>query len=107
METTDPDSINAELLDRDHDTDPAQAVPPVVAVMVTRADGPWFEESLPARGAQDYPALSVLVLDNGAGADPTDRIAAALPGAFVRHCDAQPSVAAAANDVLASVEGAV
>jgi GT2 family glycosyltransferase len=107
METIDPDSINAELLERDDDSEPAQVVPPVVAVMVTTADGPWFEESLAALGAQDYRALSVLVLDNGADVDPTDRIAAALPGAFVRHCDSQPSFPAAANDVLASVEGAV
>jgi GT2 family glycosyltransferase len=107
METIDPDSINAELLERDDDTEPAQVVPPVVAVMVTRADGPWFEESLAALGAQDYPALSVLVLDNGLTGDPTDRIAAALPGAFVRHCESGASFAATANDVLASVEGAV
>lgn len=107
METIDPDSINAELLERDDAAEPAQAVPPVVAVMVTRADGPWFEASLAALGAQDYPALSVLVLDNGSAADPTDRIAAALPGAFVRHCAPDTSFAATANDVLASVEGAV
>jgi GT2 family glycosyltransferase len=107
METIDPDSINAELLERDDLTEPAQVVPPVVAVMVTRADGPWFEESLAALGTQDYPALSVLVLDNGSAADPTDRIAAALPGAYIRHCGEGASFAAAANDVLASVEGAV
>ena len=86
METIDPDSISAELLDRDDENEPVQTVPPVVAVMVTNDAGPWFEESLAALGTQDYPSLSVLVLDNGSGEDPTDRIAGALPGAFVRHC---------------------
>ena len=86
METIDPDSISAELLERDDETEPVQVVPPVVAVMVTNDAGPWFEESLAALGAQDYPSLSVLVLDNGSAEDPTDRIAAALPGAFVRRC---------------------
>ncbi len=86
METIDPDSISAELLERDDENEPAQVVPPVVVVMVTNDAGPWFEESLAALGAQDYPALSVLVLDNGTGDDPTDRIAGALPGAFVRRC---------------------
>jgi len=107
METIDPDSINAELLERDDGDEPPQVVPPVVAVVVTTADGPWFEESLAALGAQDYPALSVLVLDSGSADDPTDRVAAALPGAFVRRCEPGASFAATANDVLASVEGAV
>ncbi len=107
METIDPDSISAELLERDDETEPAQAVPPVVVVMITNDPGPWFEESLTALGAQDYPALSVLVLDNGSADDPTDRIARALPGAFVRRCTGQGGFAAAANEALASVEGAV
>lgn len=114
METIDPDSISAELLERDDETDAVPAVPPVVAVMVTNDAGPWFEASLAALGAQDYPALSVLVLDDGSAEDPTDRIAHALPGAFVRRC-AGPSgagggpggFATAANEALASVEGAV
>jgi GT2 family glycosyltransferase len=109
METIDPDSISAELLERDDETEPVQSVPPVVAVMVTNDAGPWFEESLAALGAQDYPSLSVLVLDNGSAEDPTDRIATALPGAFVRRCagDHQGGFARAANEALESVEGAV
>jgi len=109
MDTIDPDSISAELLERDDETEPVQAVPPVVAVMVTNDPGPWFEESLAALGAQDYPSLSVLVLDNGSAEDPTDRIAAALPGAFVRRCAAaaEGGFASAANEALESVEGAV
>src|SRR4051794_40441750 len=107
METIDPDSISAELLERDDETEPAQVVPAVVAVVVTNDAGPWFEEGLAALGAQDYPSLSVLVLDNGSTVDPTDRIAGALPGAFVRHCEATGPFATAANEALAAVEGAV
>ena len=33
METIDPDSISAELLERDDETEAVQVVPPVVAVM--------------------------------------------------------------------------
>jgi GT2 family glycosyltransferase len=107
METIDPDSISAELLERDDETEPVQAVPPVVAVMVTNDAGPWFEEGLAALGTQDYPSLSVLVLDNASAEDPTDRIAGALPGAFVRRCTGEGGFATAANEALASVEGAV
>ena len=35
METIDPDAISAELLEHDDESEPARAVPPVVAVMVT------------------------------------------------------------------------
>jgi GT2 family glycosyltransferase len=107
METIDPDAISAELLEHDDESEPARAVPPVVAVMVTNDAGSWLEESLAALGAQDYPALSSLVLDNGSAQDPTDRVASALPGAFVRRCPASGGFAAAANEALASVEGAV
>jgi GT2 family glycosyltransferase len=107
METIDPDSISAELFDRDDETEAVQVVPPVVAVMVTNDAGPWFEGSLAALGAQDYPALSVLVLDNGSAEDPTDRIASSLPGAFVRRCTGEGGFPTAANEALASVEGAV
>jgi hypothetical protein len=86
METIDPDAISAELLEHDDDAEPARAVPPVVAVMVTNDAGSWLEESLAALGAQDYPALSSLVLDNGSAEDPTDA-RRALPGAFVRRCN--------------------
>ncbi len=82
------------------------APPPVVAVVVTRDPGPWFDETLQALGAQDYPDLSVLVLDAASAEDPTARVAAALPGAYVRRLDADKGFAASTNEVLAMVEGA-
>ncbi len=107
MDTIDPDSISADLLERDDETEPASVVPPVVAVVVTHDAGHWFEEGLNSLGSQDYPSLSVLVLDNASAEDPTDRVARALPGAFVRRCALDGGFAASANEALAAVEGAV
>src|SRR6478736_6013790 len=100
METIEPAAIGPELLDGDQrdGTETTQVVPPVVAVVVTNDAGPWLESTLAALAAQDYPALSVLVLDNGSVEDPTPRIAAAMPRAFVRR--------RAANAALGAVEGA-
>ena len=83
-----------------------EEAPPVVAVMVVRDPGPWFEESLVALAAQDYPAFSILVIDAASAEDPTDRVAAAVPSAFVRRLHVDPGYAAAANEVLKVVKGA-
>ncbi len=85
---------------------PVATAPPVVAVMVTRNAGAFLEEALAALGAQDYPALTVLVVDAGSRQDPTARVAATLPTAFVRRVAGDPGFGGAANDALASVEGA-
>jgi GT2 family glycosyltransferase len=111
METLEPESERAELLEPGDDgPDAVLSAPPVVAVVVTRDAGPWLEETLAALAAQDYPSLSVLVLDNGSGEDPTPRIAAAMPNAFVRRRpESSPGgsgFAAAANEALEAVVGA-
>ncbi len=80
--------------------------PPVVALVVAWNPGPWFEETLQALKAQDYPDLSVLVLDAASRQDLTDRVAAVLPGAFVRRLDANVGFARGANIALGMVEGA-
>ncbi|MFP5377524.1 MAG: glycosyltransferase [Acidimicrobiia bacterium] len=84
---------------------PLQA-PPVVAVVVTCDSGPWLEEALEALGDQDYPNLSVLVVDAGSADDPTPRVASVLPDAYVRRLGENPGYAAATNEVLGVVEGA-
>ena len=83
-----------------------EEAPPVVAVMVVRDPGPWFEDALGALAAQDYPALSILVVDAASAEDPTDRVAAAVPSAFVRRLHSDPGYAAAANEVMKVVKGA-
>lgn len=106
MDTPAPPSGDT-LLDGDVDTvdEPVAAAPPVVAVVIT--DGaPGLEATLGSLAAQEYPALSVLVLDRGAAEDPTARIAAVSPRAFVRRLGDATGFASAANDVLTTVEGA-
>ncbi len=85
---------------------PGPTTPAVVAVVVTHEPGPWFDEALRALAAQDYPDLTVLVIDAGSAVDPTDRVAAACPAGFVRRLEANPGFGAAANEVLDTVEGA-
>lgn len=82
------------------------AVPPVVAVVVTCNPGWWLEPCLASLAAQDYPELSVLVVDADSDDDPTARVAAVMPGAFVRRIRRRRGFGAAANEVLGVVEGA-
>ena len=84
--------------------DPRPAAPPVVAVVVVSDPGPWLEETLSALGAQDYPELSVLVLDAANRTDP--EVGRVLPGAHYRRLAEPVPWAAAANEVLSMVEGA-
>ena len=81
------------------------AAPPVVAVVVCTDPGTWFEDCLSSLAAQDYPNLSVLVIDTASQIDPTPRVAEDLPRAFVRRSSAT-TFGAAANEVLELVEGA-
>ncbi|MEY2397158.1 MAG: hypothetical protein QOJ00_332 [Actinomycetota bacterium] len=82
------------------------APPPVVAVMVTRNPGEWFDSALAALNAQDYDNLSILVIDAASDVDPTARVAAVAPDAFVRRLSTDPGWAAAANESLGMVQGA-
>jgi len=83
-----------------------QGAPPVVAVVVTSDPGWWLEECLASLAAQDYPELSVLVVDAGSVEDPTARVAAVMPGAYVRRVRRRRGFATAGNEVLGVVEGA-
>jgi GT2 family glycosyltransferase len=82
------------------------AAPAVVAVIVTRNPGPWFDEALAAVAAQDYPNLAVLVIDAASDTDPSPRVASALPGAHVRRLGENRGFGASANHVRDAVEGA-
>lgn len=84
----------------------APTAPPVVAVVVAHDPGPWFEESLAALVAQDYPNLSVLVVDSASANDVTPRVAAVAPRAHVVRTAENLGFAAAVNRALGMVEGA-
>ncbi|MFZ6003933.1 MAG: glycosyltransferase [Actinomycetota bacterium] len=93
--------------DAPDDVQPAPPpAPPVVAVVVARDPGPWFEETLTALVDQDYPNLSILVIDPASAVEVKPRVARAAPGAFVRRLDDNPGFGTAANEVLEVVEGA-
>lgn len=80
--------------------------PAVVAVLVARQPGEWFDEVLASLRRQDYEELSVLILVDDDGPAMTGRIARHLPEAFVRRLDAPGGFGAAVNEVLDLVEGA-
>jgi GT2 family glycosyltransferase len=86
-------------------SEPDVVAPPVVAVVVTTGTGTGLEAALGSLAGQDYPALSVLVVDDASATDPTARIAASLPTAYVRRLPARVGFAAAANEALSTVEG--
>jgi len=76
--------------------------------MVVHDPGWWFEETLRSVRDQDYPNVSVLVVDT-ASADPADvrrRLAAVLPDAHLRRLETDPGFGAAADEVLTAVQGA-
>jgi len=98
--------LDAEDGPEEGSTEEFFAPPPVVVVMVTHDPGPTFEASLASIAAQDYPGLSVLIVDNGSAEDPTERVAAVLPDAFVRRVAASVGFGGAANHALSSVDGA-
>ena len=80
--------------------------PPVVAVIVTCDPGEWFEETLQAFASQDYPELSVLVIDAASAVDPTPRVGAVLPNAYVARLPRNDGFGATANQAMAMVQGA-
>src|SRR5262249_45046504 len=88
------------------EAEPLAPYPPVVAVVVTRNPGSWFEATLDGLAAQDYAALTGRVGGGGSGEAPPPGAPARLPRAFVRRLDANDGFAGAANEALHLVEGA-
>jgi GT2 family glycosyltransferase len=101
-----PPDTAASADETDLEVHEAVAAPPAVAVVVAHDPGPWFEECLTSIAAQDYPSLSVLVIDAGSEVDPTPRVAAVLPSAYVLRVAGNPGYGPASNEVLTVVEGA-
>ncbi len=83
-----------------------QGAPPVVAIVIARDPGEWFTETIASLEGQDYPQLSILVVDNGGENDPAERVADVAPFAFVKHRSEDEGFSAAANDGARSIEGA-
>ena len=88
--------------------EPEGPAPAVVAVVVAHDPGDWFEETLASLGAQDYSALSVLVIDAAStdGVELRDRVGAVLPEAHLRRITENAGYAVSANEALSAVQGA-
>jgi GT2 family glycosyltransferase len=80
--------------------------PAVVAVVVARDPGDWFEEAIAAFAAQDYPNLNILVIDAHSEEPVKPRVATVAPSAYVRRLEEDPGFGAAANEVIEVVDGA-
>jgi GT2 family glycosyltransferase len=81
-------------------------VPVVVAVVVVHEPGPWFAETLRSLLDQDYPALSVVVVDAGSSTDIAERLAHEAPQVLVRKLESNSGFGAAANVVDDVTQGA-
>jgi GT2 family glycosyltransferase len=86
--------------------EPQRAAPAVVAVIVTSDPGSWLEHGLSSLAGQDYPNLSVLVVDAASQEDPGARVRAVLPGAYVMRLERRVGFGRAANEALKQVDGA-
>lgn len=84
-------------------------MPSVVSVMVVHQPGDWFEETLEALAAQDYPNFRLLFLlttpDDDEIAAISERIRAIAPQAFIRSLGVNSGFGPSANEVLRLVEG--
>jgi GT2 family glycosyltransferase len=97
------------LVQTDHGPDvgvDSPMAPPVVAVVVAHDPGPWFDETVASLAGQDYPNLSILVIDAASETEIKPRVGRSAPGAFVRRIESNPGYGAAANEVLDVVDGA-
>ena len=101
--TDPPDAPSHPLRDEltdDVDVAPRDATPSVLAVVVAHEPGDWFEDTLESLATQDYPRVSVLVVDGVGEAGLTDRVRAVVPDASVLDASDTEGFSAAANAVL-------
>lgn len=102
-----PESAEGSLGDVvDLDDIPVDEAPAAVAVVIARDPGDHFEEALAAIGGQDYPNLSVLVVDANSETPVAERVAGVLPDAFIHRMTGSATFTSAANQALTLVEGA-
>ncbi|HUE60173.1 MAG TPA: glycosyltransferase, partial [Acidimicrobiales bacterium] len=73
---------------------------------MTSDPGPWLEQVLSSLAAQDYPNVSVVVVDSASATDPTPLVDSVLPGAFVWRLEKRVGFGRAANQVRQLVQGA-
>jgi GT2 family glycosyltransferase len=98
----DPDAVIRGYAD---DVEPAAPPLPVLAVVVASGLAVGLEATLASLRKQTFEPLAVLVVDSGCDHDPTPRVAAEMPGAYVRRAEGDRNAARAANSVIGTIEG--
>ncbi len=107
VNNTDESKVSASKQDGSFERGIADfAWPTVVAVIVTHNPGEWLEQCLSSVAAQNYPDLTTLVVDVASKEDVTERVAKAMPSAFVRKIEEDINFAEAVNLSVQSIEGA-
>jgi len=102
-----PDSFLADLAAFERQArEETNEAPPVVAVLVTTDPGPSFEAVAASIVNQDYPALTLLVVDAGSEFDLSSRVGLVAPAAITRRLSNATGIADAVNEALGAVEGA-
>lgn len=80
------------------------AAPAVVAVVVAGGGSLHLEETVLSLAQQDYPNLSVVVIDNSSESDVVSRVAAVARGVVVQRLDSPVGFSAAVDAALVSVQ---
>ncbi len=81
-------------------------VPAVVALVVAAEPDSLLAATLSTLAAQDYPALSILVVSSSREADIEAQVARSAPGSYVSRVPENRGFGAAVNHGLAQIEGA-
>lgn len=81
-------------------------VPAIVAVCITSNEDGDLDVCLASLVAQNYPNLSILVIDAGHPDPIADRVASLAPDAYLHRLQGTPGFAAAANQALTLVQDA-
>lgn len=103
--STDQNSTDQTSTDP-NSTEPETDAPAIVAVCITDDVGGDFDTCLESLVAQNYPNLSILVIDAGHPEPIVDRVAAIAPDAYLHRLQGTPGFAAAANQALTLVQDA-
>jgi GT2 family glycosyltransferase len=82
------------------------AAPPVTVLVVTHAPGAWFDETLAAFAALEYPAFDLVVADAASPEPVGERVRAVLPQATVIRLDENLGFGRSVNATLSRIDAA-
>lgn len=101
-----PDDLAVDLSTLSKAVDSETDAPAIVAVCITTDAGEDFDVCLESLVGQNYPNLSILVINAGNDEPIADRVASIAPDAYFHRIQGTPGFAAAANQALTLVKDA-